>query len=112
MIFVFGSNLNGWHGKGAALYAKQHFGAIQGQGTGHQGNSYAIPTKGYKMEVLCLDRIADEISVFITFTKDNKDLDFLITPVGCGLAGYKRKEIWPLFKGVGENCFFSYTWNV
>lgn len=112
-IFVFGSNTAGRHGKGAALEAKQKYGAIYGQGEGLQGSSYAIPTKDNKLNVLSLDNIADAIARFIEFALENPQLSFLITPVGCGLAGYKKKQIKPLFEDYGplpRNCRFSETW--
>ena len=97
-IFVFGSNLAGRHGKGAALYAKKHYGAIYGQGIGLQGSSYAIPTKDKHLHTLDLEKIKVYVNEFINVVKNNPDKIFLITPVGCGLAGYKYKTIAPLFK--------------
>ena len=111
LIFVFGSNLAGRHGKGAALYAKKHYGAIQGQGTGLQGQAYAIPTKDSSLNTLPLDVIRKYVDTFKTFALTHPELLFNITPIGCGLAGYPRRDIWPMFKGVPENCVFSHTWN-
>lgn len=109
-IFVFGSNLAGRHGKGAALDAVKHYGAIRGQGVGLQGRSYAIPTKDYSLGVLPLGYIHGRVKEFIAFAKDNADLQFYITPVGCGLAGYSRDEIKPMFAGMPDNCRFAETW--
>ena len=103
-IFVFGSNLAGRHGKGAALFAKQHYGAIYGQGEGLQGNSYGIPTKDRNLNTLCLDEIKKYVNRFIVFARYHEDYVFNITPIGCGLAGYKYYEIAPMFKDCSENC--------
>lgn len=96
-IFVFGSNLAGRHGAGAALYAKQNHGAIYGIGEGLQGNSYGIPTKDNNLNTLDLTAIASYVDQFIQFAQQNPNLKFNVTPIGCGLAGYKPKDIAPLF---------------
>ena len=64
MIFVFGSNIRGIHGAGAALYARQHCGAICERGVGPQGRSYAIPTKDDNLRPLPLDVIGNYVSKF------------------------------------------------
>lgn len=98
-IFVFGSNLAGRHGKGAALYANQHHGAIYGQAVGLQGNSYAIPTKDEKLNTLPLEVIASHVWWFISRAMvEYKHLTFNVTPIGCGLAGYTPAEIAPMFQ--------------
>lgn len=102
-IFVFGSNLAGRHGKGAALTARQKFGAIYGQGIGLQGQSYGIPTKDKKLNILPLDVIQLHVTNFIKFAKNNQKLTFLVTPIGCGLAGYKTEQIAPLFQEIPKN---------
>jgi hypothetical protein len=104
IIFVFGSNLAGRHGKGAALFARQHHGAIYGQGQGLQGNSYAIPTKDERLRTLPLTRIMDSVDEFLRFARSRPDLSFEVTPIGCGLAGYKPEQIAPLFKDAPPNC--------
>jgi len=101
-IFVFGSNLAGRHGKGAALYAKQHHGAIYGQGVGLQGNSYAIPTKDGQLRTLPLERIKGYVDMFLKYAafesfRDREKL-FVVTALGTGLAGYTPEEIGPMFK--------------
>lgn len=96
-VFVFGSNLAGRHGKGAALWAKQHRGAIQGQGEGRQGDSYAIPTKDANLRPLPLHTIAEAVSRFLEYTEDHRDLTYEVTPIGCGLAGYRPEQIAPMF---------------
>lgn len=97
-IFVFGSNLAGRHGKGAALCALEEHGAIYGQGKGRQGNSYAIPTKNWQIRTISLDTIESYINIFKQYVKENKELTYNITAIGCGLAGYKPEQIAPLFK--------------
>lgn len=97
-IFVFGSNLAGRHGKGAALAARREHGAIYGQGEGLQGQSYAIPTKDAAIRTLPLDVIRLHVSRFLNVARYRPDLTFRLTPVGCGLAGYKFEQIAPMFE--------------
>ena len=97
-IFVFGSNLGGRHGKGAARLAMDKFGAIYGRGFGPYGQSYAIPTKDSNLKVLPLDEIRPYVLVFIKFAKQNPNKVFKVTKIGCGLAGYTPQDIAPLFK--------------
>jgi len=92
-IFVFGSNLAGFHGGGAAEYALDNFGAIWGQGVGLQGSSYAIPTM-----FAWVGEIAPYVDEFIAFAKENPNLKFLVTEIGCGIAGFTVEEIALLFK--------------
>lgn len=96
-IFVFGSNEAGRHGAGAAKTALDKFGAKWGVGVGLTGRTYAIPTKDLKVETLCLSNIAEYVKSFILFAEENKDLEFLVTEIGCGLAGYEPEDIAPLF---------------
>lgn len=103
-VFVFGSNLAGRHGKGAALWAREHRGAVYGQGIGMQGNSYAIPTKDGRLRTLPLDQIAGYVADFLSFAAAHPGLQFQITPVGCGLAGYRHEQIAPMFQGAPSNC--------
>jgi hypothetical protein len=103
-IFVFGSNLAGRHGKGAALYARRHHGAIYGQGIGLQGDSYAIPTRDERLRSLPLDQIAEQVERFRTFAGEHPGLTFEVTAIGCGLAGYTPREIAPMFLGSPDNC--------
>ena len=102
-IFVFGSNTAGRHGAGAAYDAKKRFGAVTGIGEGPQGQSYAIPTKDRRLNVLSLDTIAGHIYSFIAYAKEHPELTFLVTPVGCGLAKYTALDIAPLFGGAPDN---------
>lgn len=103
-VFVFGSNLAGRHGKGAAKFARMNRGAIYGQGEGMQGNAYAIPTKDGVLRSLPLGEIAIGVERFIAFAKQHPEMHFQITPVGCGLAGYQYSQIAPMFKDVPSNC--------
>ena len=92
-IFVFGSNLQGMHGGGAARIAYEKFGAIWGQGVGLQGQSYGIPTMHGGVE-----DIKPYVDEFIEFAKSHPELTFLVTRIGCGIAGFRDEEIAPLFK--------------
>lgn len=92
-IFVFGSNIKGWHNGGAALYAKNNFGAHEGQAEGIQGNSYAIPTVGNSFS-----DVATAIRRFTEFAVQHPELKFLVTRIGCGHGIYTDAEIAPLFR--------------
>lgn len=92
-IFVFGSNLEGHHGGGAALLAWKKWGAIWGQGAGLQGQTYGIPTMHGGP-----DRIKPYVDEFISFARQHPELTFLVTEVGCGIAGFRPAEIAPLFR--------------
>ena len=102
-IFVFGSNLAGRHGKGAALWARQNRGAIYGRGIGLQGESYAIPTKDWNLRTLDLRSIESHVRQFIKFARENPQMKFQLTPIGCGLAGYSHNQIAPLFRDAPAN---------
>ena len=91
-IFVFGSNLGGFHGGGAARAALNHFGAIWGQGVGLQGRSYAIPTMHGGV-----DAIKPYVDEFIDFARQHQQYKFLVTRIGCGIAGFTVAEMAPLF---------------
>lgn len=108
-VFVFGSNLAGIHGAGAAKAALR-FGARHGHGIGLWGRSYAIPTKDHDLKSLQIDNIKPYIERFKKITLEYPRVEFFVTRVGCGLAGYKDKDIAPLFKGCGENCSFPEQW--
>jgi hypothetical protein len=96
-IFVFGSNLAGIHGAGAAKQALQ-FGATFGKGIGLVGNTFAIPTKDIQLKSMLLEDIRIIINAFIFVAIDYPNLTFLVTKIGCGLAGYTPNDIAPLFK--------------
>lgn len=97
-IFVFGSNLFGIHGKGAALTALKNHGAIIGQGVGLQGNSYAIPTKENPHRTLDLVAINKYVADFLNFAYWTTDNTYNVTNIGCGLAGYDSTHIAPMFR--------------
>lgn len=109
-IFVFGSNLAGRHGKGAAFIAKLQYGAIQGQGEGRQGNSYGIPTKNEALQVLDLRVIKKKVDDFIKYASTHPELVFKVTPIGTGLAGYSHDDIAPMFAHVPGNCIMPRKW--
>lgn len=92
-IFVFGSNLEGAHGGGAALLAWRKWGAKWGQGVGLQGQTYGIPTMHGGPEA-----IRPYVDEFIRFAADHTELHFLVTEIGCGIAGFTPEEIAPLFR--------------
>lgn len=93
-VFVFGSNLAGMHGGGAAWVAFQKFGAVMGCGVGLRGQSYAIPTMQGGVET-----IAPYVNDFIAYASAHPELFFYVTRIGCGIAGFREKDIAPLFAG-------------
>ena len=106
-IFIFGSNLQGMHGGGAARIAHQKFGAVWGEGVGLHGQTYAIPTMHGGVE-----EIKPYVDEFIHFAKDRTEFKFLVTRVGCGIAGFTDKEMAPLFEEakVLENVYLPEKW--
>lgn len=93
-IFVFGSNLAGAHGGGAARLAYERWGAVWGQGVGLQGQCYAIPTMHGGPEA-----IRPYVDKFVAFARSHPDMKFLVTEIGCGIAGFSPSDIAPLFAG-------------
>lgn len=110
MIFVFGSNLAGRHGKGAALTARFSHGAIYGQGYGRQGNSFAIPTKDHQLRTLPLNDIQTYVGKFLNYARADQSEIFNVTRIGCGYAGYKDEDIAPMFKNAPANCHLPEQW--
>jgi len=102
-IFVFGSNLAGRHGRGAALTARRMFGAKYGVGAGPTGQCYAIPTKDRDLRVLPVPVIRTYVDDFLEYATAHRGLRFLVTEIGCGLAGYHPKQIAPLFLYAPDN---------
>jgi hypothetical protein len=96
-VFVFGSNLAGIHGLGAAKQALQ-WGAKMGHGIGHHGETFAIPTKDKKIRVLPLVDIEIYVEGFLIYARQHPELDFLVTEIGCGHAAYRHALIAPFFK--------------
>lgn len=110
-VFVFGSNLAGRHGKGAALHARQHHGAVYGQGKGLQGDSYAIPTKDEALRTIRLAAIKQHVDTFLSFAREHPYLVFQVTRIGCGLAGYTDADIAPMFRDAPSNCEMPPEWH-
>jgi len=111
MVFVFGSNLAGVHGRGAAYHAKLKHGAVYGVGEGLTGNSYALPTKDNNIKVRPWADVCKSIDTFLSFSLSYEDT-FLLTPVGCGLAGFKARDVWSYIKeqGLPNNVYLSSSW--
>lgn len=103
IIFVFGSNEAGLHGAGAARDALQNYGAMWTVGKGLRGQSYAIPTKDADFQPLTIEAIGRHVYDFLLFAEDREDLNFFVTPIGCGLAGFRARQIAPLFRRAGDN---------
>ena len=108
-IFVFGSNLDGRHGKGAAKTAQQKFGARHGVAEGLTGQSYALPTVGKHLSRMPIEDIGHHIKRFLDFALSRPDLTFLVTEVGCGLAGHHVDKIGPFFANVINNASLSHV---
>lgn len=110
MIFVFGSNLAGIHGAGAALYARIYHGAVIGQGEGMQGTSYALPTCNERIEPMSLEDIKPHVDKFLEFARATPELQFQVTRVGCGLAGHTDAEMAPMFVRAHDNVWLPSAW--
>lgn len=110
--FVFGSNLAGRHGAGAALHAAKHYGAEYGVGEGLTGDAYALPTKDEKLKTRSLLKILASIIHFRNFAIKNQDRIFVLTPVGCGLAGHNAKDIALIVKNIDwpHNVVLHRSW--
>ncbi len=111
-IVVFGSNLSGIHGAGAARFAREKKGAVLGVAEGLTGESYALPTVARNIAyTLNLADIYKAVLKFKSFSFNRPDLNFMVTRVGCGLAGHRDVDIAPMFKGSNpENCYFDTQW--
>lgn len=110
MVFVFGSNLAGRHGRGAALTARREHGAVYGVGRGRTGNAYAIATKDRNLRTLPLNQIEFDVIIFLRYAREHPELTFQVTRIGCGLAGYKDHQIAPMFTGAPSNCQLPAGW--
>lgn len=109
-IFVFGSNLAGRHGAGAAKEARLKHGAVYGEGIGRTGNAYAIPTLDGQLRKLQLNRIRSHVIEFRHYAKDHPELEFYVTRIGCGLAGFHDNHIAPMFHSLPSNCILPVEW--
>lgn len=120
MIFVFGSNTAGIHGAGAAKDAVVNHGAIYGQGTGPQGNSYAIATRTVapdpngrrapRIVSLSLEDVEKHVESFLRYAKRHPELEFQVTQIGTGHAGFTTDQMAPLFSHATNNCLFDEAW--
>lgn len=111
-ILVFGSNLAGRHGAGAARVAMLRFGAKYGVGVGRTGQAYALPTKDVNLRLLGMKLMREFVQEFREHTKKNKHETYFITRVACGLAGYEDADIAPMFRGATRRCNFPIEWRV
>lgn len=109
-VFVFGSNEAGRHGAGAAKTAHDLFGAEYNIGVGFSGQTYAIPTKDFDIQTLPLVSINLYVAAFLDVATVCSELDFIVTKIGCGLAGYTDAEIAPMFRLAPKNCTFHESW--
>jgi hypothetical protein len=109
-IFVFGSNLRGIHGAGAALYARKRLGALNGCGEGMMGRSYALPTCISPGVPLHLSGVFRSVEGFLAHAGRTPDIRYFVSTVGCGLAGFTEDEIAPLFAGAPDNCDLPPGW--
>ncbi len=109
-ISVFGSNLAGVHGAGAAKVAYKKHGARWGMGVGHYGCSYAIPTKDQAIVSMSLKDIETFVAGFILYAASHPEWDFKVTQIGCGRAGFTKEEIAPMFINAPGNCMFDEEW--
>lgn len=111
MVFVFGSNLAGTHGAGAAYEAKRRgFPIYLGSGFDNQSGCYAIPTKDQEIQTLGIEVIEVYVNQFMEYAESNGDLRFQVTRIGCGLAGLSDSEVAPLFNEAPPNCYFDIAW--
>jgi hypothetical protein len=108
-VFVFGSNLAGFHGAGAAWAAAQYYGAARGIGEGPTGSCYAIPTKDHHIQTLPIEEVEKAVKRFVHYTHKNPNKLFFVTRIGCGLAGFTDEQIAPMFHGA-INCSFAQEW--
>jgi hypothetical protein len=111
-IFLFGSNRQGRHGKGAALTALREYGAIYGQPEGLQGRAYGIITKELRSNYppVTLAEVSAGVARFLDFARSRADLTFQVTKIGCGLAGFTEDQIRPLFADVPDNVILPEDW--
>lgn len=108
-IFVFGSNLAGRHGAGAAKFARDYLGAEYGIGYKFTGRTYALPTKDINLKTLPLEEVKEYVKLFQVHASTYLNYSFIVTKIGC-LTGYKDHKIVPLFKGSPSNCKFHLDW--
>ena len=118
VVFVFGSNLAGVHGAGAAKIAKLNYDYPIGIGFGLSNTDpielkgFAIPTKDRNIQTLPLKSILKYVSYFKNNVAMHQEFNYFVTRIGCGLAGYKDSDIAPMFRGVSTNCSFAEEWEI
>lgn len=110
-IFVFGSNQAGIHGAGAAHDATTLFGAAHGIGEGLTGQCYALPTKYFTIKTRPLIHIENSVRTFLKVAASMPENKFIVTPIGCGLAGYSPADIAPMFRDAPKNCILPPEFN-
>jgi hypothetical protein len=110
-IFVFGSNLDGMHEGGAARFAAQRHGAALGVGEGITESSYALPTVGHMFSRMPMEQVEAAVARFLSFAAGNPEMEFQVTRVGCGIAGFADAEIAALFTDAPTNCSFDSAWS-
>lgn len=112
VVFVFGSNTEGRHGKGAAKEAVDKHGAVYGQPEGKQGNSYGIITKELRkgLPTITLDQVRIGVNNFLEYANMNRLQLFYVTKIGCGLAGFKEEDIKPMFSSAPSNVYLPKEW--
>lgn len=112
MVFVFGSNLAGVHGAGAARHAHQNLDAVWGKGIGFgsRGETYALPTKDHHIKSLHREEVRKHVEFFLRNARFHHELTFKVTQIGCGLAGFTGSDIAPMFIDAPENCYFDEAW--
>lgn len=109
-IFIFGSNLNGNHAGGSARLAQDKFGAVSGTGEGLTGKCYAFPTLDRKMQKQSMVELRRSAKRLFEVAEKRSDKVFLLTKVGCGIAGFSEEEIKPLFKDAPKNIIKPIGW--
>lgn len=109
-IFVFGSNLAGIHGAGAARDALEKHGAQWGVGEGRTGNAYALPTKNHNIQTMSSREVATYVLRFCAYANKHPEETFFVTRIGCGLAGFRDFQIAPMFRCVPSNCILPIEW--
>lgn len=109
-IFVFGSNEAGRHGKGAALMAKELYGAQGGVGEGFAGRSYALPTKDQNLRTREIEEVRGSVATFLEIAEQRPHLKFQVTRLGCGLAGFTDEQIAPMFEDAPRNVLLPRRW--
>jgi hypothetical protein len=109
-IFVFGSNLAGRHGAGAALEARRRHGAVYGVAEGLMGSAYGIATKDRELKPRTLNEIRASVETFKDFARETPELTYQVTRIGCGLAGFQDHEIGPMFADAPLNCELPVNW--